>query len=371
MKGPLLILSAFLAISGWSHQVYNPEQTLSWSAHKGSAKAQYQLANHYWKEKKRTAAHYWWQRSARQKYSPAIESLINAFPKANEDWLKLAVAAGNPSAKRQVAMAELTNDNISIEQWRRRWQSADEPWLNQQLALLERYQKNKSCAMSIKVIAANQSSKKRYLDFLSAVKNAPFTTSNWCVSWVLDENLSCTTGDERDRASCRSEKKSDRTVILADKGIASADSRTLTLTPDSSEKVIQHELGHWLGFADEYAMSESLAQKFCNGHYEHESLNIIVSGHAQYYSSEQVQDIYNNLPWKNEISSWQEIAQKDGDKWRLGSQESREIGLFKADTCNAISGKQAWRPVNVRTAMEQHNTGLWPELYLKLLGEYQ
>ena len=371
MKGRLLVLSAFLVISSGSHQVFNSQQTLNWSAHKGNAKAQYQLANRYWQDKNRTAAHYWWQRSAKQKYSPAIESLIRAFPKANDDWLKLAVAAGNPTAKRQVAMAELANDNISIEQWHRRWKSADEPWLKQKFALLERYQKNSNCDISIKVIAANQSAKKRYLDFLSAVENSPFTTSNWCVGWALDEELSCSIGDERGRASCRSDKGHDRTVILADKGIASADSRTLTLTPDSSEKVIQHELGHWLGFADEYAMSESLARKFCNGHYEHESLNIIVSGHAQYYSSDQIRDIYDNLPWKSEIPSWKEIAQQDGDKWRLGSSESRDIGLFKADTCNAISDKQAWRPVNVRTAMEQHNTGLWPELYLKLLRKYQ
>ncbi|MCK7458221.1 M64 family metallopeptidase [Idiomarina aminovorans] len=367
MKRRLLILLVLLGVNGWSHQVYNQQQRVNWLAHKGNAKAQYQLANRYWHSGNRTVAYYWWQQSAEQQHLPAIESLIKEFPQATNDWLQLAAAAGDAAAQRQVAKHELANRNVSLEQWQLRWETANEPWLQRQIALLKRYQEAGQCEIKINVIASTEGEKERYLDFLSAVKSSPFDSENWCISWRLDQRLSCAGITERNRAKCNFDAQFDKHVVLADKGIASADNRTLILTPDSSEKVIQHELGHWMGFADEYEMTKSLAQKFCHGRYEHKSLNIIVTKQEQSYTAEQVQDIYQRLPWKKEINSWHEIASFEGDNWRLGSSENAVTGLFKADTCNAINGRQAWRPVDVSTAMEQHDTGLWPALYLKLL----
>lgn len=367
MKARLLILLLLLGVSGWSHQVYNQQQQIRWLAHQGDARAQYQLANSYWQRDNRTVAHYWWQRSAKQQYLPAIDNLIGEFPKANDEWLRLAVAAGDSSAQRQVAKDELASRSISLDEWQRRWEGANEPWLQQQMDLLERYQDARQCDMTIKVIAASQGEKERYLHFLSAVESSPFDSEDWCISLTLDQSLSCVTSTERNRADCNFDTLFDKQVVLADKGIASANNRTLILTSDSSEEVIQHELGHWMGFADEYEMSELLARAFCDGRYEHKSLNIIVTEQEQRYTEAQVQDIYQRLPWKSELSSWQEIANREGEHWHLGSSENATIGLFKADTCNAIDNKQAWRPVNVSTAMEQHDTGLWPALYLKLL----
>jgi len=367
MKAGFLALLVLSAVSGWSHQVYNHQQQLSMQAHQGSAEAQYQLASNYWQNGSRTAAHYWWQRSAEQHYFPAIESLIKEFPKASDTWLELAVAAGDPAAQRQVATVELVDQSTSISEWQQRWGSSSDPWLQSQFELIKRYKKNGQCHMTLNVVAADAGEKRRYLNFLSAVKNSPFDTQNWCIRFTLDENLSCVTDTRRNRARCRSEQQFDKQVVLADEGIASANRQTLTLTPDSSEAVIQHELGHWMGFADEYEMSEALAQQFCYGYYQHDSLNIIVTEADNEYSVEQVKAIYESLPWKGELSSWKDIATQKQEKWLLGSSENAAIGLFKADTCNAIDDRQAWRPVKMRTAMEQHDTKLWPELYLKLL----
>lgn len=367
VKARFLMVLFLLALSGWSHQVYNQQQERNRLAHQGNARAQHQLANHHWKLNNRTAAYYWWQRSAKQHYFPAIESLINEFPRANDTWLELAVAAGDPAAQRQVASVELTDQKTSINQWQSRWENSSDPWLRSKFELMERYKNNDQCHMEINVIAADSGEKRRYLNFLSAVQSAPFDTQNWCISFTLDENLSCVTDTQRKRASCRSEQQFDKQVLLADDGIASADNQTLTLTPDSSEAIIQHELGHWLGFADEYEMSDALAQKFCYGYYDHDSLNIIVTEAHKKYSAQQVKAIYKSLSWKDELSSWQDIATQKQGMWHLGSSKDAAVGLFKADTCNAIDDRQAWRPVNARTAMEQHDTKLWPELYLKLL----
>lgn len=369
MKTRLLIVLFLLALTGWSHQVYNQQQERSSLAHQGNAKAQHQLANHHWALNNRTAAYYWWQRSAKQHYFPAIESLINEFPATSDAWLALAADAGDPVAQRQVATAELADQNISMHEWMHRWVNSKDSWLQSQFGLIERYKPSAQCNMEINVVAADSGEKRRYLNFLSAVKNTPFDTQNWCVSFTLDENLSCVTDTQRKRANCHFEKSFDTQVIFAEEGIASANSQTLTLTADSSEAVIQHELGHWMGFADEYEMSEVLAQKFCYGYYDHDSLNIIVTEAHNEYSAQQIKAIYQRLPWKDELSSWQDIAIKKQGKWRLGSSGEAVVGLFKADTCNAIDDRQAWRPVNTRTAMEQHDTKLWPEIYLRLLEQ--
>lgn len=365
----LWFLLVFIALSGWPQQTQNPQQQLNWQAQNGHAAAQYRLGNVYWNEQNRTAAYYWWRKAARQQFAPAITSLIHRFPGSHEKWLALAAEAGDLSAQRELAKAELTNKSISLIQWRHRWENSGESWILSQQLLLNRYHHNQHCDMKIKVIAADQGDKKRYLEFLAAVESSPFNSDNWCVSWVQDPDLSCTENSKRNRASCQSEKRFDKQVILAGSGIASASNQTLTLTPDSSEKVIQHELGHWMGLADEYEMSESLAREFCYGNYRHKSLNIIVTESSGPYSTEQVKRTYRQLPvpWQKAIGSWREIATQVGDEWVLGSSGQKRVGLYKADTCNAIRNRQAWRPVNERTAMEAHSTGRWPDLYLKLI----
>lgn len=369
MKLRLGMLLFIIGFSGWSHQVYNGQQQLSWRAHNGNAVAQYRLGQEYWENQSRTGAHYWWQRAAQQQFYPAIENLIQQFPASHDDWLRLAAEAGDLSAQREVATAELADENISLTQWQRRWADSNEPWLIRQQALLSRYQRTKQCGMTIKVIAAGLGDKERYLNFLDAVESSPFDSGNWCISWVQDSSLSCISRSERNRASCESEKTFNKQVILADKGIASATNGTLTLTSDSSKKVIQHELGHWMGLADEYEMSEPLAREFCYGNYDHKSFNIVVTDTGRSYSAAQVEEIYKGLPgpWRKEIGSWQRIATQKGQQWLLGSSGGAKVGLYKADTCNSISERQAWRPVRTQTAMEAHSTGLWPELYLKLI----
>lgn len=356
-----------LALSGWAHQHKTSQQSLAWDAHRGEANAQFELGRSYWDQGNRTQAYYWWQQSAYGLNEASIQRLMRYFPAGHQRWLVLSASAGNEVSQRQLARTELKDGKLSLSQWMARWELVEEAWISEQVRLLKHYQYSEQCSRTVSVIASGLEQKPRYLKLLAAVDESPFKLKNWCMRWTVDESLRCTTQGHRKRAHCEVEPRTDKKVVFATDGIASANNHTLTLTATSSASVIQHELGHWAGFADEYAMSKPLAKHFCSGGYQHQSLNIVVTSVQPSYSAEEVRAIYQRLPWKDALTSWQRIAARQGNKWILGSSDKDGPGLFEADTCNAVAGKQAWRPVDDSTAMEQHDTEYWPALYYRLL----
>lgn len=366
MKLSLASTVIVLSLSGWAHQYKTAQQSLEWAAHRGEASAQFQLASTYWDKGNRTQAYYWWLKSAYGRNHASIQRLMRYFPADHQRWLKLSARAGNETSQRQLAQAELNDGNLSLSRWLARWEAVDEAWVSEQVRLLNHYQNSDQCTRTIPVIASGLEQKPRYLTLLAAIDESPFKLQNWCTRWTVDENLRCTTQGNRKRAYCEVDPGDEKQVVFATDGIASANNQTLTLTTTSSVPVIQHELGHWAGFADEYAMSKPLAKHFCAGDYQHQSLNIVVTSVQPLYSADEVRAIYQRLPWKEALASWQSIATKQGDMWTLGSAYSEGPGLFETDTCNAVAGKQAWRAVDVSTAMEQHDTGYWPALYYRL-----
>src|SRR5690606_5698252 len=100
------------------------------------------------------------------------------------------------------------------------------------------------------------------------------------------------------------------------------------LPADSSVALLAHELAHTAGLADEYPMREELANDFCAGNYDHPATNVVVTA-SQTMSSEELQSLWQRLPWQQEVDSWQLLGEKLGDGlWRLGSSVHLEVGLF-------------------------------------------
>ncbi|TRW49404.1 hypothetical protein FM042_00595 [Aliidiomarina halalkaliphila] len=132
--------------------------------------------------------------------------------------------------------------------------------------------------------------------------------------------------------------------------------------------LLQHELGHALGLADEYAMRPELAKAFCGGNYRFEALNIVFTSSRE-LSEENYQDLRARLPWKDYLTT--EIAQEtENGQWLLGSVADHRdaVGLYPAETCTYGPG-YAWKPVAEKTFMEQHEIGSVPTLYLKLIRD--
>lgn len=367
IKNSLAVI--LLLVFGYiSHQYLTEGQERYRNAVSGNAHAQHILANAYWQQGKKTNAYYWWEKAAQKGSVKSINQLMAHFPQQTDEWLSLAAKAEIPSAINAVAKRELNSARFSLRSWLTRWEQKQTTWLDKQRSLLNAFESRRQCHATLAVIGHSHAQKSEYLRVLSALNSSEFEL-NWCSRWVVDVALECTLKGERDRADCKSGEQADYQIILADSGIASASSRQIVLTEHSSPAVIQHEVAHWLGLADEYPMSGTLAKSFCQGLYRHKSLNVVVTGaNAQGVSESDIKALYERLPWQNSLSSWKDIAQHTGQYWVLGSDANKhKVGLFKADTCNTEEGFQAWKPVKETTAMEQHATEYWPKVYLKLI----
>ncbi|MDX1705067.1 hypothetical protein [Pseudidiomarina sp.] len=188
-------------------------------------------------------------------------------------------------------------------------------------------------------------------------------------------SLDCNTKGERDRLECRLPlfpyEAGDRHLLFANaQGVASANDYQITLPLRSSQALIAHEIGHWLGLADEYQMTGELAEAFCSGKYDHASLNVAVSD-TMIMSASQLQAFWQELPWQFAVPDWRLLGTKLADgRWRLGSMDKEQAGLFPVPACNS-AGKYAWRPVAKMTAMHYHDTAVWPALYLELITRHR
>ncbi|MEX1222262.1 MAG: hypothetical protein WEA82_09140 [Idiomarina sp.] len=149
---------------------------------------------------------------------------------------------------------------------------------------------------------------------------------------------------------------------------AYAKANSIQLPSDASVDLLAHELAHIAGLADEYAMREPLAQNFCQGRYNHPSLNVVVTN-GRYMSASELQALWQQLPWQEQVTHWQQLAQPTAQGWKLGSSSEQKFGLFPADTCKQV-GLFAWKPVAETTAMQHFDVPKWPQLYLDLMQNY-
>lgn len=149
---------------------------------------------------------------------------------------------------------------------------------------------------------------------------------------------------------------------------AYAKANSIQLPSDASVHLLAHELAHIAGLADEYAMREPLAQNFCEGRYNHPSLNVVVTS-DRFMSASQLQALWQQLPWRAQVTDWQQLGQPTEQGWKLGSKSQHQFGLFAVDTCKQV-GLFAWKPVAETTAMQHFDVPVWPPLYLELMQDY-
>ncbi|WP_411358774.1 hypothetical protein [Pseudidiomarina salilacus] len=193
-------------------------------------------------------------------------------------------------------------------------------------------------------------------------------------SYQATTDLQCKTEGERLRARCEPallpRELDQRQIILTDTPTASADATQMVLPLDTDVDLMAHEVGHWLGFADEYPMSVKLAESFCQGRYQHASLNVVLTDTTE-MSTGALRALWQQLPWRNAVPDWRQLGEQQANgRWRLGSSTQQKIGLFHSPTCANVEGVFSWKPVAEWTAMQYHDVNYWPELYLSLAKAY-
>lgn len=367
MRG-LVLLLLILATVGPAQ--WNSDKQQRWfDAFAHDTRAQTQVANHFWQQQQRSDALYWWRRAADGGSAAALAALRRYFPNNNLQWLSIGVAQGDAAAIKQLADYQLNDANISWQQWQQRW--LREPFLQVLGAdyghIVDRLNDASGCKESVTVIASSNADKDRFITLLKQLRSVALPTNQWCFTWQLNQQVRCQRLDSGLRMTC-STPPAQRSIVLADSGKASAHAKQIILTNGSSAEVLAHEIGHWLGLADEYAMAAPLAEAFCRGHYDFEPLNIVVTQQRQ-LTSAALRELWRQLPWRAAVDDWRNLAQPLPDgRWQLGSSE-QAIGLYPADTCHHVEGYTAWKPVKEVTAMERHQQSYWPALYLTLVNQ--
>ncbi len=155
-------------------------------------------------------------------------------------------------------------------------------------------------------------------------------------------------------------------VVLTDSGLANTRNGVIYIKRNANVQVLQHELGHALGLADEYMMHPDLARQFCNGEFNFTASNLVITD-KQWLTPDEMQKFERALPWA-EFSEQPLATQDHNGVWRLGSSDNDKIGLFPAKTCEG-TGLYAWKPVAEKTWMEQHEIGEIPPLYIQLIRQ--
>lgn len=215
-----------------------------------------------------------------------------------------------------------------------------------------------------------------YADLLQTWQQHPLAEFTPClqVKRFPTLELNCKIEGNRQRQRCTlpllPDEANTQHIVFRGSFIASVDPRVLMLPERADVLLMAHEIAHWLGLVDEYAMSPNLAEAFCAGRYNGASLNVVVTDKTV-MSALELQALWSDLPWRNAVSNWQQLGvlQSDG-RWQLGTLNSQQIGLHSINTCAHAEG-YAWRPVGFFTAMQYHDTNRWPELYLDLIRRAQ
>lgn len=213
------------------------------------------------------------------------------------------------------------------------------------------------------------------LAMLSSWQQHPLAAFINCfsVATYSPEHLNCETVGTRRRAQCvlpEQHQTANRSVLFVadDLGIASSQNHSIVLPTNATLSLFAHEIAHWLGFVDEYAMSAEIAENYCAGRYAHPSLNVVTTA-SRTLDRDALIDLWKHLPWRFAVPDWRALGEPldtNEQRWLLGSTDA-EVGLYSTATCQQTN-RYAWRPVNTMTPMQYYDIGQWPQLYLELIA---
>ncbi|RUO43874.1 hypothetical protein CWE15_01385 [Aliidiomarina taiwanensis] len=359
----------------------------------------FSLALNYQQHQHISTARHWLQQALYAGHPQALNYLISWFPQHEKQWLRQAAAYGHPDGlvfhwlenstpPEQVSLSPLQLRQLSplgrsllahysfqydapahLPHWRAlapsqpRWREriqGDE--------VLRRTQQ--PCHFNLRLYT--QSKQPQQLLSWLAKLDTFFASRGYrlCASkQVLDPSVNCS--PQTSRAYCQLTMKRTQpvSVVVTEQGDANTRNGVVYINQHTHWRVLLHELGHALGLADEYPMSQDLAQSFCAGQYNFYARNIMVA-EPRLYSQQSVHDLSQQVPWQQDLTTAiaQPVRIQAGEYFRLGSNEPQHVGLFPASTC-AQTPAQAWKPFAQQTFMEYHHAQFIPDLYLQWMAE--
>lgn len=184
------------------------------------------------------------------------------------------------------------------------------------------------------------------------------------VIWLADNELSCELVEHR--KVCDLTKLAElafspsytHLVFFLNEGKGYVENGAMYLDEADTYSVFVHELAHFVGFVDEYAVSSSLALQYCN---ESDAPNLIVSANEDLYDEEtfQMWKAYNQKLQRVQTSASHDYSKQGATEF----ESSLQIGQSR--TCASL-GKKSYKPSSKLTFMQYHDTNYIPPIYLMM-----
>lgn len=172
--------------------------------------------------------------------------------------------------------------------------------------------------------------------------------------WLQSDALTCNkskNGRGRDAcdvtvlANAVSTRKLTHGIVIAEQGKANVQNGIMFLDISDAYSVLVHELAHFSGFIDEYPLNKSLANRYCSkpAIRTFAPPNVVLADGESYSPSAT-------------LTRWPKALQ------------GQALTLTPTKTCDLVD-VEAYKPSEVITFMEHHDTGTIPAVYLALWKE--
>ena len=374
----------------------------------------YDLATIYHIEEDMSQARFWYHKAALLKHKKALTELIDLYLAADELLLakdlllslqddnnlieplvEIAIALGDMQLLNKLISSiniktnyQLVNDvyKYKIDYFQRhknfgKMNSVQQSPTKKNIVKTQDWSGEvKACSNSIQLFATNLNNLRKLDRLINQVKLHPIT-QYLCFEvprYIPIEHLNC--NFEEDKAircddiiwSWFTPEISTRYIgLMLNRGGANVDNGIMYLDAFDDKNVFIHELSHFLGFVDEYALPKN--HKACQQPQKTNfSYNVSVLKPFYKGSKEEVLSIIEKqIPWFALINKDTPILKKIGDKWQVGTPQhysnnnKQSIGLFKAETCNT-KNVQAFKPIPKKTNLQYYEQPFIP-LYVELL----
>lgn len=352
---------------------------------------------------------YWWQQAALNQHSPSLFelSLVEKNPNVRIDYLSQAANAHYPpavialskywydlgnqeqaliwlkqatkydkhsefllarllwnSGQLQQAKVHFTNAASTVEQAKEYARVVDSMQQQEINALSSQQQVfTPQCAQQLQFVATSLDSAVQASRFKQTFsKDARFSKLPICINsiiWLKPNELNCQLVEHRQRCDFNAVVSKTfapnytHLVLFLPSGTAYVQHGLMHLDQADTYSVFVHELAHFVGFLDEYAILPQLAKQYC---YHTNAPNLLLG-----------EEIYQSPTFAN----WQNYASmlphNEGlEEQRVPSPEltaQSGLALSESRTCAKL-GIKAYKPSNSITFLEHHDTEHIPPIYL-------
>jgi hypothetical protein len=232
------------------------------------------------------------------------------------------------------------------------------------------------CHMQIQPIVNSLDGMSKVLDIKSQyAKDKRLSALSICINkpiWVKPEQMPCSANwRSQGRLGCDLSYLATRLkapsfthlLVVGEQGKANVNNGVLYLDLVDSYDVFVHELAHFVGFADEYPLGESLAERIC--HIDTPPPNIVIQAPIVELDVVSIDNDDGDTGAQAVPLETEEQAPLDLSYWEKFGES---IQLTRSRTCNNHEN-QAFKASSRLTFMEYYDTKYIPPLYLAIWEE--